>query len=64
MIVLEHCFNEKGKYMGKIIIHETDLTPEFIKKIKQDKDNKMGWRKYHKVLDNKIRNKWRAIKVE
>lgn len=59
-IVLEECFDEKGRYMGKIIIHEADLTPEFINKIKADKDDKMGFKKYHGVLDRKIRKKWRA----
>lgn len=49
-ILLEKCFDEKGKYMGKIIIHEADLTPEFLGKVKKDKDDKMGWKKYRKVM--------------
>ena len=53
MIVLEECFNEKGKYLGKIVVHEADLTPEFLDKIKKDKDDKMGWKKYRKIMKDK-----------
>ena len=49
-ILLEKCYNEKGKYMGKIVIQNTRLTPEFLDKIKKDKDDKMGWKQYHEKL--------------
>ena len=62
-IELEKVYKD-GKFMGTISIHENDLTPEFIKKIKEDTEDKMGHRKYWGVYDNKIRNKWRAVKIE
>jgi len=46
-IVLEE--SEKGK-QG---IYESDLTTEFLDKIKADKDDKMGWKKYRKVMKEK-----------
>jgi len=49
-IVLEECFNEEGQYMGRIVVYETDLTPVFLDKIKADKDDKMGWKKYRKIM--------------
>jgi len=52
-IVLEECFDEKGDYLGKIVVNEEQLTPEFLKKIKEDTDDKLGWKKYHKVLKDK-----------
>lgn len=52
-ILLKKCFDEKGKYLGKITIHEADLTPEFLDKIRKDKSDKMGWKKYHKILKEK-----------
>ncbi|GAH23235.1 unnamed protein product [marine sediment metagenome] len=64
IILLEECYTEEGKYTGKVVISEEKLTPEFLKKIKEDKENKMGWKKYHGVLDRKIRKKWRSLKVE
>lgn len=50
MIVLEECFDEKGKYLGKIVIPISDLTPEFLALIRADKDDKMGWKKYRKIV--------------
>ena len=49
-IVLEDCYDEKGKFMGRISIPIADLTPEFLDKIKKDRKDKMGWKKYHDVL--------------
>jgi hypothetical protein len=54
-IVLEECFDEKGTYLGNIVIKVEDLTPEFLKKIKEDTGNNLGWMKYRKVMkDNGI----------
>lgn len=54
-IVLEKCYDEKGVYLGKIVINEEELTPDFLKQIKEDKEDKMGWKRYYKVLkDNGI----------
>lgn len=59
-IVLEELF-EGDRYMGKIVIYEHELTPEFITKIKNDTADEMGWRKYWGVLDTKARTRWRAV---
>ena len=54
-IILEECFDEKGVYLGKIVINQEELTPAFLKCIKEDVEDKQGWKKYHKVLkDNGI----------
>ena len=49
MIELKRYFDEKGKYLGKQVIYEVQLTPELLAKIKIDKD----WKKYHKMLKDK-----------
>ncbi len=49
-IVLEECFNEKGKLLGKIVIPISYLTPEFLAERKADKDDKHGWKKYRKIM--------------
>ena len=49
-IILEEKFNEKGKYLGKIVVPIRDLTPEFIAGLKADKDDKQGWKKYRKIM--------------
>jgi len=51
-IILEEVYKD-GKYMGKIVTYEADLTPEFLDKVKKDKNDEMGWKKYHKVLKDK-----------
>jgi len=38
---------------GKTVVLVETLTPEFLDKIKKDKDDKMGWKKYHKILKEK-----------
>ena len=45
-IVLEMCYDETGRYVGKKVIYEEQLTPENLKKIKKDKD----WKKHRKVM--------------
>ncbi|MBA7715200.1 hypothetical protein ES703_124241 [subsurface metagenome] len=52
-IVLEEKFDKKGKYLGKIIVDVDSLTPEFLGKIKKDKSDKMGWKKYRKIMKDK-----------
>ena len=49
-IILEECHDKKGRYQGKIIIRKDVLTPEFVEKIKADKQNEMGYKKYKKTL--------------
>ena len=49
-IVLEECFDEKGKFLGKHVISIADLTPEFLAELKADKEDKKGWKKYRKVM--------------
>ena len=54
-IVLEECYNENGEYLGKIVINEEELTPELLKRVREDTDDKLGWKKYRKVMkDNGI----------
>lgn len=48
-IVLEECF-KAGKHMGTIVIYKTALTPQFLGKLKADKADKMGWRRYKETL--------------
>lgn len=47
VIELEKVFNEKGKYLGSIVIHERDLSPEFLANCKKEAS---GWKKYRKVM--------------
>lgn len=49
-IVLRKSYNKKGKYMGMSVIPIECLTPTFLGKIRADKDNKMGWKQYRKVM--------------
>lgn len=65
-ILLEKVFDkETGKYLGKITIDSEDLTKKmkklhpkelptdertFIQAIKDDTEDKMGWKKHHKKL--------------
>lgn len=53
MIELEKCYDKEGNYMGKLSVSIKTLTPEFLKKIEDDKDDKMGWKKYKKILKEK-----------
>jgi len=55
-ILLEETFDEKGRYLGKIVILREDLTPELIKKLKEDKefiDKNPKWKEYKKILKEK-----------
>jgi len=52
-IILEKKFDKKGKYLGKIVVYEDDLTPEFIEAIKLDVNDKKGWKKHHQKLREK-----------
>lgn len=45
-IVLEEKYDPRGRYLGKIVIYESELTPELLEYIKNDKD----WKKYHQKL--------------
>ena len=49
-IILEERFDKKGKYMGKIVIPITDLTPEFLNELKNDKYDRLRWKQYRKVM--------------
>jgi hypothetical protein len=54
-IVLEECYDEKGVYLGKIVINSEELIPELLKRVREDTDDKLGWKKYRKVMkDNGI----------
>ncbi|MEE9403112.1 MAG: hypothetical protein V3V47_07945 [Desulfobacteria bacterium] len=48
-IVLEEKYDSLGRYLGKIVVYESDLTPELLEYIKNDKD----WKKYHKKLKDR-----------
>jgi len=52
-IVLEECFDGNGKYLGRIVVEVKDLSAEFIGKIKADKEDKMGYKKYKTLLKGK-----------
>ena len=47
-IILEEHLNG-----GFISVDIKDLTPEFIESIKKDKEDKMGWKKYRKLMKEK-----------
>ena len=51
-IILEKKYDARGKYLGKIVVHteDLDLNPEFLAKLKADKDDKHGWHKYRQVM--------------
>lgn len=49
-ILLEETFDEKGKYLGKIVVYTEVLTPEFIDALKADLTDKQGWKKYRNVM--------------
>lgn len=51
MIELKKVYKNE-EYLGSIVIYEEDLTPEFIEELKKDKDDKKGWKKYKKVLND------------
>lgn len=53
ILELEKCYNEKGRYMGSIIVDTEALTLEYLDKIKADKADKLGWKKYHRILKEK-----------
>jgi len=50
MIILEEVFDEKGRYLGKVVVYEEDLTPEFLEKCRKDTKDVMGWKKYRKRM--------------
>lgn len=60
IIVLEKCWGmrpdrgDKSKmvntYLGKIVVDSEDFTPERIADLKDDKQDKQGWKKYRKKL--------------
>lgn len=63
VILLEECYGdrlnprtkkiEKNVYLGKVVCQTEDLTPEFIAELKADKDDKLGWKKYRKIMKDK-----------
>ncbi|GAG65135.1 unnamed protein product [marine sediment metagenome] len=62
-IHLEDVYKD-GKLIGRKFFLIKDLTPELIREIKLDSEDSKGLRKYWGVFDNKIRDKWRAVKIE
>jgi len=62
-IVLEECWDMRpdpndteklvNTYLGMIVANIEDLTPEFLAKLKADKDDKHGWKKYRKLMKDK-----------
>lgn len=55
-ILLEECFNLDKKYLGKIVIPESDLNA-MKGAIKADKEDKMGYRKYKDKVNKHFKEK-------
>lgn len=49
-IVLKEHYDKDGRYLGKEVVHIEKLTPEFLDKIKGDKEDKMGWKRHRKAM--------------
>ena len=53
LITLKECFDEKGVYLGKHVVDTAQLTPEYLVKIRADKNDELGWKQHRKVMKEK-----------